>query len=1203
MKKLFSFLCLLVLGMGMSVQAQLVIKWGDPDNYTLTSDLVDGFGHSQYYSDNVYYWEDASTSQFIRIEGIDRNKTSDMLNGNAICLFIKVTGTRTYSDGAGGTVVGPRVNTEGYPVEVPTFSYWNVSEENSAGNTYYGTFSTAADECTVGYKTVSGYYSNGGTSICNLSSRFHESDGFGLWSITSGKVTVEEGKNGTMFVKLYHSSGKLQCIIGEEQPKDGLITAVSNDNNRGTVSGTVVGSGANFVSGTTYNGGTEITLNANALSGYTFLKWNEDSNTENPRTITVNGNATYTAVFTPTRTITVTPDDALHGSASGSGTYAEGATVTISASGLNGYAFTQWNDHNTENPRTITVGNADASYTAEFVLPGMTVGNCSNSADIFSRFDYSNVTNTVVEQWDNGGYFLDDETYTVPVSKITARNANNDKLCLYITYPIEGGEFITSNYQGGECTSLLTDAPPAGTYNIEYPDIYSSCYNYWYIPGNQKAVAFNSSHNSDWSCTSVSLHCDIVMEGDEDNQHWDFNAGGSLIISENNVGGLFIETNNVYEDANNQSVYFTLGNRSENTVNLGKGTMSVTSNSLTMSAAMSDERGNHSATIKLNNNTTGSKTISNSDFDISSCIVVFGDNSVSDISTMTGNLTRDNNGVYTLTLNIRDCAQNVYTITMSADAPTFNLTWDANGKSITGGTASGSVQFGSSITAPSSNTVGYNLTGWSPSVPATMPAEDATYTAQWSIINYTISYSNLNNASNSNPVSYNVESGDIALVAPGTRTGYTFANWTDDDNNDAVVEMITGGTTGNRHFTANWTANKYAVTFYGEDGTTVLQSSDVDYDTHPVYGGSTDKAPTAQYTYTFTGWNDGTNTYTGTLPAVTGTASYTATYSSTVNKYTVTWQDYDGTELEKDLNVEYGETPSYDGVDPTRAEDESFSYTFAGWDGDITAAVTDDITFTATYTSQAKAFVLKDGYTEEDKNNGNDDNFYSTLASIAEAGQPVESVTYERNFKPNTWSVFALPFNYVLAESGHAFEGDVYGLTSVEYDAANNYLSLFFFPETTILYANRPYLYYSSTGVTNPVFQNVTMTELTTNYYSVTNNGTYGGKVSFRNTMYKQRLDNDSHIVFINNNTLYYMGTNNVYMRAFRGYFYMDGFNINTGVAPRVRIVLNGQTATELEMVNDMPAAENGVRKYMENGTLVIEREGVKYNATGSKIN
>ena len=44
----------------------------------------------------------------------------------------------------------------------------------------------------------------------------------------------------------------------------------------------------------------------------------------------------------------------------------ENATATLNAVGNKGYIFDKWNDGNTDNPRTITVGNVDATYTASF---------------------------------------------------------------------------------------------------------------------------------------------------------------------------------------------------------------------------------------------------------------------------------------------------------------------------------------------------------------------------------------------------------------------------------------------------------------------------------------------------------------------------------------------------------------------------------------------------------------------------------------------------------------------------------------------------------------------------------------------------------------------------------------------------------------------------------------------------------------------
>ena len=67
--------------------------------------------------------------------------------------------------------------------------------------------------------------------------------------------------------------------------KEFAITVVSNDADMGMVTG-----------GGVYKKGTTVQLVAKPASGYQFAKW-DDGNTDNPRTITVKSNATYTAVF------------------------------------------------------------------------------------------------------------------------------------------------------------------------------------------------------------------------------------------------------------------------------------------------------------------------------------------------------------------------------------------------------------------------------------------------------------------------------------------------------------------------------------------------------------------------------------------------------------------------------------------------------------------------------------------------------------------------------------------------------------------------------------------------------------------------------------------------------------------------------------------------------------------------------------------
>lgn len=129
--------------------------------------------------------------------------------------------------------------------------------------------------------------------------------------------------------------------------------------------------------------------------------------------------------------------------------------------------------------------------------------------------------------------------------------------------------------------------------------------------------------------------------------------------------------------------------------------------------------------------------------------------------------------------------------------------------------------------------------------------------------------------------------------------------------------------------------------------------------------------------YPVIGWEDGTKTYyydgknhTGSnvdLPAVTENATFTAVYGKGEElanyKFTVTWQNSDGTVLE---TKEYtaGETPSYTGATPTREADADYTYTFSGWTDGTTEYAADatlpvvsgDVTYTARYDAVTRTY-------------------------------------------------------------------------------------------------------------------------------------------------------------------------------------------------------------------------------------------------------
>ena len=130
------------------------------------------------------------------------------------------------------------------------------------------------------------------------------------------------------------------------------------------------------------------------------------------------------------------------------------------------------------------------------------------------------------------------------------------------------------------------------------------------------------------------------------------------------------------------------------------------------------------------------------------------------------------------------------------------------------------------------------------------------------------------------------------------------------------------------------------VTWKNWDGT-MLGTGPVNYGTIPTYNGTPARAADTQYTYRFIGW-------TPEPVPVMGNAEYTAVYEKELRSYTVRWLNWDGTELYR-TTEEYGATPVYGGVTPTRADDGVNSYTFSGWNQTVTA-VTGDTTYTAQFT-------------------------------------------------------------------------------------------------------------------------------------------------------------------------------------------------------------------------------------------------------------
>ena len=146
---------------------------------------------------------------------------------------------------------------------------------------------------------------------------------------------------------------------------------------------------------------------------------------------------------------------------------------------------------------------------------------------------------------------------------------------------------------------------------------------------------------------------------------------------------------------------------------------------------------------------------------------------------------------------------------------------------------------------------------------------------------------------------------------------YTFSNWA------SIPTNITAITAVYAEYVPNW-----AVRFYNGDVVENTQwirdgQSAVD----PVTAGiisAPQKTSTAQYDYTFSGWN-------GDYTNVTAPTNVIATYSSTVRKYNVYF--YNGDDLIYTVeNVPYGSSTSYSGSTPVKTGvDNPEEYEFKRW--------------------------------------------------------------------------------------------------------------------------------------------------------------------------------------------------------------------------------------------------------------------------------
>ncbi len=323
-----------------------------------------------------------------------------------------------------------------------------------------------------------------------------------------------------------------------------------------------------------------------------------------------------------------------------------------------------------------------------------------------------------------------------------------------------------------------------------------------------------------------------------------------------------------------------------------------------------------------------------------------------DTVTAPANPSREKDGEYTYTFSGWD-----KDITLCDGDKTYRATYttDENVYTVTFKNYDGSViavqtyNYGNTVKAPANperaadNTYTYTFDGWDKEIKAV--TENAEYTATYkaTYIDYTVKFVNYNgtvlNEKNYHYGDTVTIPNDPTRAADSTYT-YAFDGW------DKEVKVVTE----NAEYTATYKATyiDYTVKFVDYNGNVISEKAYHYGDKVTIPNDPTRPADNT-YTYAFDGWDK-------EVKAVTGNATYTATYKATYIDYTVKFVDYDGTVL-SEKTYHYGDKVTIPN-DPTRPADNTYTYAFGGWDKEV-KVVTENATYTATYKATYIDYTVK----------------------------------------------------------------------------------------------------------------------------------------------------------------------------------------------------------------------------------------------------
>ena len=224
---------------------------------------------------------------------------------------------------------------------------------------------------------------------------------------------------------------------------------------------------------------------------------------------------------------------------------------------------------------------------------------------------------------------------------------------------------------------------------------------------------------------------------------------------------------------------------------------------------------------------------------------------------------------------------------------------------------------GEDATAPDApSREGYKFTGWDKVF--TKVTSDITVTAQYEVMTFHVVFKDGENVISDQEIEYGSSATpQKAPVRPDEEWGrWQFSGWDGNYENIMKDEILQAQ--------FEKILNKYEVIFYDAYGNSISTQS-VPHGEAAKEPDAPQKESTAQYSYTFIGWDGDTGN-------ISKNSNFHPQYKAEIRYYTVIFMN--GDEILDEQSIGYG-MPATAPPAPTKEADDEYTYTFSGWDKDF----------------------------------------------------------------------------------------------------------------------------------------------------------------------------------------------------------------------------------------------------------------------------